>query len=177
MSVRKFQFCENQERIASTLKDLKVKTVQDENLDGVLYNDQVTGQIWEVYTFDDFETYRKPYPKGMRIYPYPRLAEIVDVICSSSIKDEIKGACRLLLEQEGEGIEFRALLLDEIEKRGIHKQRRIYRLIYKTAELFSEVNQRDITHKHIDDVKADHKYYINLAKRASGLLKRRLFGL
>ncbi len=102
-----FLFCENQRVIKNKLKYLDIKAVQDDNIDGVLYIDRVTGQTWEVYTYDDFETYRKPYPKGLRVYPYPKLEKIIDVICLTAAKSEIEGACRFLLEQEYLGVEFR----------------------------------------------------------------------
>lgn len=165
-----YTFCEDQKEIKAKLEILDSCEFQDSNLDGDLYIDHKTGQKWELYEHNDYETYRKPYLKGIRHYPYPLLDEIIEIICTSTIKDEIIGACRLLLEnEECEGIEFCEKLLDEIEQRQVNK--RTYKLIFKAAELDCRVNMRDPLNKGVEEVNADYRYYLSLAERALKLLK------
>lgn len=165
-----YLFCEDQKAVMNKLDTLVLCEIQDNELDGDLYIDHKTGQKWELYEHDDYETYRKPYLKGLRPYPYPSLDAIIDTVCKSLYKDEIKGGCRLLLENEWLGIEFREKLLDEIEKRDVSK--RTYKLIYKAAELDQKINRRDPINKRVEEVNADYSYYLGLADRALKLLKK-----
>ena len=177
LSGYRFLFCENQNVISGFLKQTHIEPFEDDTLDGAFYKDKISGQIWELYTYDDFEMYREPYPKGIRVYPYPNPEQIIDVICEHKGIDEVKGACRLLLEQERVGIEFRELLINRIEALEVYKNHKIYKVIYNQAELYDSTNQRHVVGKRIVDIKSDHQYYTQLADRAKRLFKSRLFGL
>jgi hypothetical protein len=165
-----FTFCENQNLIKTVLQSFVPCEIQNDGIDGKLYVDLI-GQTWELYEYDDFETYREPYPKGIRHFPYPSVLETIDIICSSQYRDEIKAACRLLLENEWQGIEFREELLNEIERRQIHVNKKKYRLIFQAAELDNKTNKRNTLNKKLEQIEADYKYYSALAERALKLRK------
>ncbi|MFT5823271.1 MAG: hypothetical protein ACI8ZM_004532 [Crocinitomix sp.] len=165
-SIQDFKFCENQNFIKRLLESFVLCDVQDDDIDGKLYVDKLTGQKWEVYEYDDFNTYREPYPKGIRHFPYLSVPDTIEVICSSIYDDEIKGACRLLLENEWLGMEFREQLLNEIEKRQINVKKKKYKLIFQAAELDNTTNKRDTLNKTLTNIEADYKYYLDLAERA-----------
>jgi hypothetical protein len=113
-----FKFCENQKVIKRFLEELEPHQTQDDNSNCDTYVD-AAGQLWEVYEHDDCETYREPYLKGVRKYPHPEFDEVISTVCESKYEDEVEGACRLLLENELLGIEFRERLLDKIEENNI----------------------------------------------------------
>jgi ribosomal protein L36 len=168
-SLEDFKFCENQKVIKRKLATLIICEHQDEELDGEIFIDIESNQKWVLYEHDDFDAFREPYPKGLRIYPHLSLNEIIEVVCTSKYDDEIIGACRLLLENECQEFEFREQLLNEIELRNIHNNKSSYQLIFEAAKLGDQSNKREVLNKNVNEVKDDYIYFIELSDRAQKL--------
>jgi hypothetical protein len=105
----------------------------------------------------------------VRKYPHPEFDEVISTVCESKCEDEVEGACRLLLENELLGIEFRERLLDKIEENNIYASRKRYLLIFEKAQLGRQDNMRDPLNKKRQEVEADYQYYQSLAERAKQL--------
>lgn len=135
-----------------------------------LFIDKTTNQKWEKYLFELFDADDDGI--GLRRYPYPSTKEIIRIALTSKYFDEIDGACGLLLDMEFDKIEFRDLLLSEIEKNinDINEDR--FEIIYNRAELYDTLNKRERLGKHYKEIKKDAEYFKDLMTKAEKLRQR-----
>lgn len=135
-----------------------------------LFIDKTTNQKWEKYLFELFDADDDGI--GLRRFPYPSTKEIIGIALTSKYFDEIDGACGLLLDMEFDKIEFRDLLLSEIEKNinDINEDR--FEIIYNRAELYDTFNKREILGKHYKEIEKDSEYFKELAAKAERLRQR-----
>lgn len=135
-----------------------------------LFIDQTTNQKWEKYQFELFDADDDGI--GLRRYPYPSIEEIIRVALTSKYIDEIDGASGLLLDMEHDKIEFRDMLLSEIEKNinDINEDR--FEIIYNRAELYNRLNKRDILGKHYTEIEKDAEHFKELMIKAVRLRQR-----
>jgi hypothetical protein len=132
-----------------------------------LFIDNATNQKWEKYLFELFDA--DDDGVGLRRFPYPSTEEIIRIALTSKYYDEIDGACGLLLDMEYDKIEFREMLLSEIEKNinNIDKDR--FDIIYNRAELYDTLNKREILGKHYKQIEKDAEHFKELMTKAERL--------
>jgi len=135
-----------------------------------LFIDKTTNQKWEKYLFELFDTDDDGI--GLRRFPYPSTKEIIRIALTSNFFDEIDGACGLLLDMEFDKIEFREMLISEIEKNINNIDEDRFGIIYNRAELYDTLNKREILGKHFKEIEKDAEYFKELMTKAERLRQK-----
>jgi len=162
-------FIEDQDLVKKMLKRLTPLN-ESSGWQCELFIDKTTNQKWEKYLFELFDADDDGI--GLRRYPYPSIEEIIRVALTSKYFDEIDGASGLLLNMEYDKIEFRDMLLSEIEKNinDINEDR--FEIIYNRAELYDTLNKREILGKHYTEIEKDAEHFKELMTKAERLRQR-----
>ena len=135
-----------------------------------LFIEKTTNQKWEKYLFEIFDADDDRI--GLRRFPYPSTKEIIRIALTSKSFDEIDGACGLLLDMEFDKIEFREMLISEIEKNINNIDEDRFEIIYNRAELYDILNKREILGKHYKEIEKDAEYSKELMTRAERLRQK-----
>lgn len=131
--------------------------------------DESTGQYWVKYLFE----LEGEDALGLRCYPYMAMEEIIAIALTTPYEDEVNGAMALLNHLEWtERLDFRKLLLDEIEANSTSIGLSRFDVMYERAELWTTDNRREILGKHYQEVKEDAAYFEQLALRACAIRTR-----
>ncbi|EKB48202.1 hypothetical protein [Cecembia lonarensis] len=162
-------FIEDQDLVEKMLKKLTPLN-ESSGWQCELFIDKTTNQKWEKYQFELLEADNDGI--GLRRFPYPSTKEIIRIALTSKYFDEIDGASGLLLDMEFDKVEFREMLISEIEKNinNIDKDR--FEIIYNRAELYETLNKREVLGKHYKQIEKDAEYFKELMAKAEGLRQR-----
>jgi hypothetical protein len=170
--MRERNFIENKSAF-SLFRLLLLKLSEKSLLENQLYRNAFNGELWERYEFDKIEHLRIS-GTGYRTYPYPETSELIEIALTSTIDEEIIGACRLLFSLELKGIEFREALVSRLENEHEDISKKRFGQIYDHANLMNQGNLRTVMNKTDKEITADLDYYHDLYFRALGVKKKKL---